>query len=151
MWFIVTGLICVMVVTYPKTEFEDRYRNNNNDARNSPSWYAVFSASTPDGETHRSYDYAFYLPLKALAYWEPIGFKSFVILVGRRCEWDQDPTLKLILSKLDDDRKAIVVFVEAASEHRVMIGQTSRLFATNLDGFQGFSEDDYLWTSDADL
>jgi len=145
--FIATGFLICLVVVYPKSDLKD---HRNNEARNSPSWYAVFSASTPDGETHRSHDYAFYLPLTALA-WERIGFKSFVILVGRRCEWDQDPALKLILSKLEDDRKAVVVFVEAASEHRVMIGQTSRLFAANLDGFQGFLEDDYLVTSDADL
>lgn len=113
-----------------------------------PTWYAVFTASTPNGESHRSYDYAFYLPLTALA-WERIGFKSLVVITGSRCEWTNDPALRLILSRLEVDRKAIVIFMETPLENRMMIGQTIRIFAPNLADFPA-KDGDYLITADAD-
>ena len=43
--------------------------------------YAVFACSTPDEQSHRGYDYAFYLPLTVLA-WRRIGFESIVLIIG---------------------------------------------------------------------
>lgn len=136
------------------------------------TWWAVFTATTPDGVTRRSFDYAFYLPLTALA-WERIGFRSLVLIAGRRCEWDGNPTLDLILTKLEGDRKvsiririsefhssssfsfllleALVIFMEEAiPENRILISQVSRLFAANFPDFPG-KPDDFLITSDSDL
>lgn len=76
----------------------------NTDDDGPVTWWAVFSASTPDGVTRRSFDYAFYLPLTAMA-WERVGFRSLVIIAGLRCEWERDPALKLILDRLEIDRK----------------------------------------------
>lgn len=110
--------------------------------------YAVFTACTPNGESHRSFDYAFYLPLTALA-WERIGFRSVVVIAGSRCEWTNDPALRLILNRLEVDRRAVVIFLETALENRIMIGQTIRIFAANLKDFPGRDED-FLITADAD-
>ena len=113
-----------------------------------PNLYAVFCSNTPNGESYRSNDYAFILPLTALA-WERIGFRSIVIIVGYRCEWDNDPALSLILSFLEA-RKAIVIFIPSPIENRAMLSQTARIFAHNLPGFPA-KDNDYVITSDADL
>ena len=94
--------------------------------------YAVFCSNTPNGESYRSNDYAFFLPLTALA-WERLGFRSIVIIAGYRCEWDNDPALSLILSYLEA-RKATVIFIPSPVENRAMLSQTARIFAHNLPG-----------------
>ena len=58
--------------------------------RKVPINYAVFATSTPNGESYRSYDYAYNVPLTALA-WERIGFRSIVLIIGSRCEWENEP------------------------------------------------------------
>jgi len=113
-----------------------------------PNLYAVFCSNTPNGESYRSNDYAFLLPLTALA-WERIGFRSIVIIAGYRCEWDNDPALSLILAFLEA-RKATVIFIPSPIESRAMLSQTARIFAHNLPGFPA-KDDDYVITSDADL
>ena len=110
--------------------------------------YAVFSSNTPNGVSYRSYDYAFYLPLTALA-WERVGFRSIVLIAGSRCEWDNDPALSVILAGLEKIN-AIVIFIPTPLTNRMMISQTSRLFVSNLIGFPG-NNDDYVITTDSDL
>lgn len=87
------------------------------------------------GEGLRAFDYAFYLPLTALT-WERIGYISFVIIIGSQCEWENDPTLRLILSRLKE-RKAIVSFVPTPLEYRMMLSQTVRIFGANMEDFPG--------------
>ena len=113
-----------------------------------PNLYAVFCSNTPNGESYRSTDYAFFLPLTALA-WERIGFRSIIIIAGYKCEWDNDPALSLILAYLEA-RKATVIFIPSPVENRAMLSQTARIFAHNLPGFPA-KDDDYVITSEADL
>jgi hypothetical protein len=113
-----------------------------------PVKYVVFCTSTPNGESHRSYDYAYNLPLTALA-WERIGFKSIVPIIGSRCEWENDPALRLILSRLEE-RRGTAIFVNSPLEYRTALSQTARIFVTNMKQFPG-TDNDYLITSDADL
>ena len=89
----------------------------------------------------RAYDYAFNLPLTALA-WERIGFVSFIVIIGSRCEWENDPALQIILRHLKE-RKAIVSFMPAPLENRLMLSQTARIFGANMDDFPGI----FLFTS----
>lgn len=110
--------------------------------------YVVFGSNTPNGESYRTYDYAFNLPLTALA-WERIGFRSVVLIVGSRCEWENDPALSLVLSYLEA-RRAAVIFVSSPLEYRPTLSQTARAFAVNLPGFPG-NGGDFLITSDSDL
>jgi len=81
--------------------------------------------------------------------WERIGFKSIVAIIGSRCEWVNDPALRVILNRLEVDRGAAVIFVEAELENRVMLSQTIRIFASNLKDFPARGGD-YLMTGDAD-
>ncbi|KAI9559312.1 hypothetical protein GHT06_016101 [Daphnia sinensis] len=113
-----------------------------------PVLYAVFGSSTPNGENYRSYDYAFNLPLTALA-WERLGFRSVVLIIGSRCEWENDPALSYILSHLEA-RRAIIIFIASPLEQRSKLSQTARPFTVNLPGFPG-RDNDYLITSDSDL
>nr|CAH0108971.1 unnamed protein product [Daphnia galeata] len=110
--------------------------------------YVVFGSNTPNGESYRTYDYAFNLPLTALA-WERIGFKSIVLIIGSRCEWENDPTLSLILSYLEA-RRATVIFVSSPLEYRPTLSQTARAFTVNFPEFPG-KDGDFLITSDSDL
>lgn len=89
------------------------------------------------GETYRGYDYAFYLPLTALA-WERIGFKSLVVIIGSRIEWEREPALNYVLSSLEG-RKAEIFFVDAIQEERVMLSQVARVFVTNFHDFPGIN------------
>jgi hypothetical protein len=116
--------------------------------REGPVAYAVFCTTTPNGESYRSYDFAYNLPLTALA-WGRIGFKSIAIIIGYRCEWENDPALRLILSRLEE-RQGTAIFLESPLEYRRALSQTARIFVTNLKEFPG-KERDYLITSDADL
>lgn len=111
-------------------------------------YYAVFSSSTPNRDSYRGYDYAFNLPLTALA-WERIGFSSIVLIIGSRNVWNNDPAFSLILSCLEA-RRATVIFISSPSEHQISLSQTARLFSFNMKGFPGKSND-YLITSDSDL
>ena len=110
--------------------------------------YVVFGSNTPNGESYRTYDYAFNLPLTALA-WERIGFKSIVLIIGSRCEWENDPTLSLIMSYLEA-RRAAVIFVSSPLEYRPTLSQTARAFTVNFPEFPG-KDGDFLITSDSDL
>lgn len=68
--------------------------------------------------------------------WERLGFKSIVIIVGARCEWENDPTLTVILSHLQN-RGVSVIFINVPEEYRSILSKTARLFVTNLEGFPG--------------
>lgn len=125
------------------TPCEDEIQDGN------VTMYAVFGANTPNGVSWRSFDYAFQLPLTALA-WNRIGFKSIVIIVGSRCEWENDPALRHILSHLETKDYVTVIFMPAPLEKRPLLSQTARIFAANLPDFPG-KKNDYLITSDADL
>ena len=87
------------------------------------------------GQGLRSYDYAFYLPLTALS-WERIGFVSFIVIIGSECEWENDPTLRVILSYLKE-RKVIISFLPTPLEYRNMLSQTARIFGANMVDFPG--------------
>lgn len=113
-----------------------------------PVNYVVFGSNTPNGESYRTYDYAFNLPLTALA-WERLGFRSIVLIIGSRCEWENDPTLSLIISYLEA-RRATVIFVSAPLDYRPTLSQTARAFTVNFPEFPG-SDGDFLITSDSDL
>lgn len=110
--------------------------------------FAVFSCATPDENTHRSYDYAFYLPLTALA-WHRIGFESIVLIVGDPKEWLDRPVLSWIIESLKQ-LNATVLYLKSEKENREMLSQTARLFVVHMKGFPG-GDDDYVITSDADL
>lgn len=97
--------------------------------------YVVFGSNTPNGESYRSYDYAFNLPLTALA-WERIGFRSVVLIIGSRCEWENDPALSTILSHLEG-RQTTIIFIASPTDQRSKLSQTARPFAVNLPGFPG--------------
>ena len=112
------------------------------------NWYSVFASSTPGEKNHRGYDYAFYLPLTALA-WERFGFKSVVQIIGTRIEWERSRPLSWILSHLEA-RRVTILFIDAINDQRPSLGQTARIFTANFAGFPG-QPDDYLITSDADL
>ena len=110
--------------------------------------YAVFTCDTPDGKSHRQYDYAFYLPLTVLA-WDRIGFKSIVIIVGRRIEWSAHPLLSHILLHLEA-AQANIIFLNATDDNGRMLSQTARLFAANMKELAHKNEE-YLITSDSVL
>ena len=114
----------------------------------SPEQYAIIACDTPDGTGHREYDYAFYLPLTALA-WQRIGFKCAVLIIGSRKEWEDHAVLRHVLHALESQH-AVVVFLNAPTVNRRMLSQTARIFAANINEFHFISED-YLITSDSDL
>jgi hypothetical protein len=116
--------------------------------RKVPINYAVFATSTPNGESYRSYDYAYNVPLTALA-WERIGFRSIVLIIGSRCEWENEPALKLILTRLEE-RRGTAIFVDSPLQYRQTLSQTARIFVANMEAFPGQSGD-YLITTDSDL
>ena len=116
--------------------------------RRLPVLYAVYSSNTPTIVSYRAFDYAFYLPMTALA-WERIGFRSIIVIAGYRHEWENDPTFSLVLSYLAM-RKATVIFVPSKNQHRTMISQTARILSHNLAGFPA-ADSDYVITTDADL
>ncbi|KAI9563934.1 hypothetical protein GHT06_011402 [Daphnia sinensis] len=113
-----------------------------------PVNYVVFGSNTPNGESYRSYDYAFNLPLTALA-WERIGFRSVVLIIGSRCEWENEPALSFVLANLEA-RRVSIIFIASSLELRPKLSQTARAFAVNLPGFPG-KDNDYVITSDSDL
>ncbi len=110
--------------------------------------YAVFCANTPNGEGYRSYDYAYNLPLTALA-WERIGYKSIVLIIGYRCEWENDPALIHVLSHLEE-RDVKTIFLNSPLKYRTTLSQTARAFAVNIIDFP-IKDNDYLITTDSDL
>lgn len=119
-----------------------------NSLREKPVKYAVFCASTPNGASYRSFDYAYNLPLTALA-WERIGYKSIVLIIGSRCEWENDPALRLILARLEE-RRGTTIFIASPLEYRQTLSQAARIFVANMKEFPG-NDNDYLITTDADL
>ena len=130
------------------SQFNDDYSSNSLEETPSSGRFSVFACSTPGEKNHRGYDYAFYLPLTALA-WERLGFRSVVQIIGTRIEWERSRPLSWILSHLEA-RRAIVIFLDAMIDHRPTLGQTARLFTVNMDAFPG-QPDDFLITTDADL
>ena len=108
--------------------------------------FAVFSCSTPANNSHRGFDYAFYLPLTTLA-WHRIGFKSVILITGDRQHWHHHPVLSYILECLQE-LNATVLFIDGKPENLLMLSQTSRLFVANM---KVGNENDYFITSDADL
>lgn len=121
-----------------------------------PDKYVVYSCSTPS-DTLRSFDYAFYLvsvlyfqfklhfsraniimviinqPLTALA-WERLGFKSFIILIGNRSEWEEHLVLAHVLDYLSQ-RNATYIFLNAPHAQRVTVSQIVR-YISNLNSFK---------------
>nr|CAH0102665.1 unnamed protein product [Daphnia galeata] len=164
-WFVVISLSTIFILISSQFNHEltlqhlyvnqikikpisDSVKVSKNIQKDGPISYAVFCTTTPNGESYRSYDYAYNVPLTALA-WERIGFKSIVLIIGSRCEWENDPTLSLILSRLEE-RSGIAIFVKTSLNYRSTISQMARIFVTNFKEFPG-KESDYLITSDADL
>lgn len=92
------------------------------------------------GANYRGYDYTFPLPLNALA-WERVGFRSVFVIIGSRCQWENDPVLKLMLSYMEE-RKAVVIFMEADKDNWTMLSQNARIFTANLDSFPGLFQID---------
>lgn len=125
--------------------------NANLDANGSKMRrFAVFSCATPGPNSHRGYDYAFYLPLTVVA-WHRIGFESLVLIVGEKSEWKTHPILSHVLAtleRLSDD--ATVMFLSAEVENRMMLSQVVRICAANMKDFPG-RPSDFLMTTDADL
>jgi hypothetical protein len=164
-WFVVISLSIIFILISNQFKYEltfqffnfnqiknkpisDSIKVSKNIQKDGPVSYAVFGTTTPNGESYRSYDYAYNIPLTVLA-WERIGFKSIVLIIGSRCEWENDPALKLILLRLEE-RSGTAIFVESSLEYRTTLSQVARIFVTNFKEFPG-KETDYLITSDADL
>ena len=104
--------------------------------------YAAYGCATP----RQDFNYAFYLPLTALA-WERIGFESVILIAGSKSEWDQSEAAAYILRHLEE-RKCIVKFIESNEMNQLSISQIARLFAYKFDTF---ADNDYIVTSDADV
>ncbi|XP_032791043.2 uncharacterized protein LOC116928077 [Daphnia magna] len=111
--------------------------------------FAVFGCSTPNNSTHRGFDYAFYLPLTAMA-WNRIGFESTILIIGEKTEWQTHPILSYVLDHLDKLPDVTVLFIPAKVENRMMLSQTARIFVANMDDFPG-KLSDYIITTDSDL
>lgn len=151
--FITPFMLIVLIVYYQNQQLLSEYGETivelTPSDRNNQTLYAVFCSNTPQSGSYRGYDYAFSLPLTALA-WERIGFRSIVIIVGNRCEWDNDPALSLVLSYLEARNKTTIIFIPSQIKYRPMLSQTARIFAHNLPGFPA-KEGDYVISTDADL
>jgi hypothetical protein len=111
--------------------------------------FAVFGCSTPEPDSHRGFDYAFYLPLTVMA-WRRIGFESVVLIVGQENEWKTHPILSHVLETLASLPDAKVIFIPAKVENRMMLSQTSRMFVANMKDFPG-QPSDFVLTTDSDL
>lgn len=112
--------------------------------------FAVFSCATPNRNSHRGFDYAFYLPLTVVA-WRRIGFESLVLIVGDKVEWQNDPILSYVLDNLQNLQPDVtVLFMAAKSVNRMMLSQTARIFVANMEGFPG-RPSDFIMTTDSDL
>ncbi len=113
--------------------------------------FSIFACATPTvNSTHRGFDYAFYLPLTALA-WKRIGFESIVQIIGRKDEWENHPALNFVLDSLKFLNSSII-FIDAKAENRMMMAQTARIFASNMKEYYSDGNDkDYIILSDADL
>ncbi len=141
--FIIILIECIFLLTVPIVDNDSFVYNN------SGRYFAVFGCSTPDQTSHRGFDYAFYLPLTALA-WQRIGFESIVLIIGEKTEWKNHPILSYTLESLNSLPDVTVVFISAKVENRGMLSQTARMFLANMDAFPGISTDQIM-TSDADL
>ena len=123
---------------------------NDSNVTEPPTLYAVFSSSTPSGKNLREYDYAFYLPMTALA-WQRIGFRSIIIIIGTKDQWLRDPILATVLKYLDERNDTVTtIFTDSDPINRNMLGQTSRLFVAHLPQFPG-KDTDFVVTTDSDL
>lgn len=134
--------------SYPESGDSSKDDSDDLTKTDKPVYYAVFCSNTPNGMSYRTYDYAYNLPLTALA-WERIGFKSVALIIGSRCEWENDPALNLVLSHLEA-RRATAIFIKSPLEYRTTLSQTARAFAVNMKDFPG-KDSDFLITSDSDL
>lgn len=111
--------------------------------------FAVFGCSTPEQDSHRGFDYVFYLPLTVLA-WQRIGFESIVLIIGEKSEWRVHPILSYVLDHLERQPDATVIFISAKVENRMMLSQTARIFVANMKEFPGIAND-HIITTDSDL
>ena len=111
--------------------------------------FAVFGCSTPEKNSHRGFDYVFYLPLTVLA-WQRIGFESIILIIGEKKEWQVHPILSYVLDNLERQSDATVIFIPAKVENRMMLSQTARIFVANMKEFPGI-DTDYIMTTDSDL
>ena len=143
--FIIVFIEGILLLTAPETSIENVAQKLNESGRH----FAVFACSTPDQKSHRAFDYAFYLPLTALA-WRRIGFESIVLIIGEKSEWKNHPILSYTLESLNALPHVTVLFISANVENRGMLSQTARMFLANMDAFPGVSTD-HIMTTDADL
>jgi hypothetical protein len=112
--------------------------------------FAVLSCATPNKNSHRGFDYAFYLPLTVLA-WKRIGFESIVLIVGDKGEWMNNPILSYVLENLESlSPDVTILFMSSKVANRIMLSQTARIFVANMEGFPG-RPSDFLMTTDSDL
>lgn len=112
--------------------------------------FAVFGCSTPEKNSHRGFDYAFYLPLTVMA-WQRIGFESVVLIIGEKEEWKNNSVLNYVLDTLESlSNITTVIFIPAKVENRMMLSQTSRIFLANMKDFPG-QLSDFIITTDSDL
>lgn len=112
--------------------------------------FAVFSCATPEKlNTHRGFDYAFYLPLTVLA-WQRIGFESIIVIIGERSEWQSHPVLSHVLDTLKRLPVATVLFMAGKIENRMMLSQVVRICVSNMKRFPGRSSD-FVMTTDSDM
>ena len=140
--------LAIFLMYCVQDNFVDLNVNDIIISSSSADLYAVFGCSTPGEKNHRGYDYAFYLPLTALA-WERFGFKSVVQIIGTRIEWERSRPLSWILSHLEA-RRVTILFIDAMNDNRPALGQIARIFTVNFAIFPG-RPDDFLIVSDADL
>ena len=110
---------------------------------NSPSeFYAAFGC----GVIEVNFDYAFLLPLTALA-WERVGFQSLIILMGTQESWRKCEVKRYIVSHLEE-RRCQIVYLPSSDESIVSLSQISRLFSYK---YFDLADTSYILTSDADL
>jgi hypothetical protein len=111
--------------------------------------FAVFGCSTPEKNSHRGFDYVFYLPLTVKA-WQRIGFESIILIIGEKKEWQVHPILSYVLETLEIQPDATVIFISAKVENRMMLSQTARIFVAYMKEFPGTATD-HILTTDSDL
>jgi hypothetical protein len=144
-------LICAACVfEFYAAFFKTTYRRLSSPFRVEDRRFAVFSCATPEKlNTHRGFDYAFYLPLTVLA-WQRIGFESIIVIIGEKSEWQSHPILYHVLDTLERLPVATVLFMSGKIENRMMLSQVVRICVANMNRFPGRSSD-FVMTTDSDM
>ena len=118
----------------------------NNVTVASGSRFAVISCVPEKLDQHLNY--AFNLPM-IVYFWQRLGFRTVAILIGSEDAWMARRTTALILQQLRAT-DAIVVFLDVADKHGIMMAQVGRLFVPLILEWHNRG-DIYLVVSDADL